>query len=376
MVRHILVIAGVGEISSGAVEPAIAQITLSRAVNNESRLAPGCVSPAVLQATLFASPAVTHFYPGQKIELYTLLPDGTRRKEGVFYLDTAVWSARRRCHITARDALGKLDVDVAGYINSLTGWPYRLGALAGKICSYCGLTLTTTSFPWSDLYVEKGIYYYVTAAQVMGWIAAIAGRFCRASGNAGVEFGWYTATPSRVGVRSLPGKARLEFMGGALFVEAQKLDLTDCVLTATGATVTYDSGVLTLVLPEHPPVYGCLQGGLHRQETPVSPPDGVRIGYSYAAMCKPYPEGGDVLTITGIRLLKELPVAQMTRLAATVYDDLKNLSYTPCRLRVSAEADILPGQILTFSDGVGEYKTLVTATERVGTVTEIKGGTL
>ena len=376
MLKHSLAVSGMGEISSGENEPAIYKVRLFRCVNPQSRLAPGSAEPARLEVSLFADPGTFHIAPGQKMELYTLLPDGQRRKEGTFYLDSAVWTGAHRCTLFARDALKFLERDVAPFINSLTAWPYRLGALARLVCQHCGVSLDTTEFPWSDLFVEKAIYYYVTGAQVMSWIGAIAGRFCRATDDGKAELAWYVPTEETVALTSQPGRARVEFLGGAVFIQARDMKLQSGILTAPGATVSYANKILTLTLPVRPGVYGCLQGGLQRRHSPVLPPDGVRIGYSYAAMCRPYPGDGDVLTLTGNRLLKEIPVDQMTRLAATVYDDLKNLSFTPCRLRVSAEADIRPGQILTFSDGAGQYRTLVTETQRTGAVTEIRGGTL
>ncbi len=377
MVTHILSVDELGEITAGEGLPAIRQVTLRRSVCSENRPVPGSVEAASLQVSLFAKAGVRLFTPGQRMQLFTRMPDGSRRSEGIFYVDNVVWTGLRRCTVTARDALRFLDQDVAAFLNGLTAWPYTLEQLASLLCSHCGVTLATKTFPNSNFLVQKGLYYHVTAASVMGWIAVIAGRFCRATDDGSLELAWYSPATVQVGLTDKPGKARVEWLGGTVSVDAQNLTFDAGVMTAPAESVSYASKALTLTLPDCTAVFGCLQGGFHRQETKEPVPDGVRIGYSYGAMGDAYPGvGRNLLTLTGNRLLKDAMPQQLQTIAAGLYEGLKDIVHTPCRLRIPGSADIRPGQILTCSDGIQQFTTYVTATERLGAVTEIKGGNL
>lgn len=377
MISHILSVEGVGEITARETLPSIRQVILRRSVSGGGLPMPGEVEAATLQVSLFAHPGAWLFAPGQRMQLFTRMPDGSRRNEGVFYVDNVVWTGLRRCTVTARDGVRFLDQDIASFLNSLPNWPYTLEQLASLICSHCGVGLATPTFPNGGFLAQKGLYYHVTAASVMGWIATIAGRFCRATDSGALELAWYTPVTEQVGLTDKPGKARIEWLGGTLSINAQNLSLDAGVMTAPTGAVGYATKNLTITLPDCTPVFGCLQGGYHRQETKQPAPDSVCIGYSYAAMSDAYPGAGkNLFTFTGNRLLKDALKEQLNAIAESLYGVLKDVTYTPCRLRISAEADFRPGQILTYSDGIREYTTYVTATERVGSVTEMKGGNL
>ena len=366
---HILVIPGVGEIASGvAGKAAIRAVTLTESVG--STIAPGGVIPGRLQVDIYTDEKV-ELRRGQRVELYAKT-DAGRRKEGSFYIDTLCYCGDHRCILTARDALGQLEQDVAGYLNGLTGWPYSLGTLASLVCSRCGVSLASSDFPGSGFAVAKPVFYYVTGSQVMEWIGQISGRFCRATADGKVEFAWYANAPVAVGKTPRPGKAKVTGIGGTVVIDAQNITLSQGKLTVPEGAASYTHPELKLTLPACMEIVGCALEGSMREYAPLPPVDSVRLGYSYATTDFAYPSlKGNTLNLIGNRLLKYATTQQVRSLAKDLYDQYQQLSYTPCRLRLPAEAGVRPGQILTVCWGNEIFTTLVIRATRKGSVTEI-----
>lgn len=373
MVKHILSLYnGNIEISSGtAGEPAIRDLVLTETVNSEELLMPGTVSAAMLEITMFADPEVRLLAAGRKFELYTEDEQGLRTKNGVFYVEKVEWTGVHTCVITAYDNVISLDREVTTYLQSLTGWPYSLQNLAAMVCRYCGLTLTTLPFPNGTFKVNMPTgYSRIYGRQVMQWICQLAGRFCRATVDGKLEMGWYAPAQVRVGPGAKSGAPRVDWENGVLFLEAENVTADAEGLTVPEAS--WSAGVLSLQIPDVMETVPYFQGGFRRGDSPLFNIGAVWLAYSYASIGAVCPDSGsNVMALVGNPLLENATESELELMAQVLYTQFHPISYTTCRLKVPASANIRPGEILEFSDGARTFTAYVMRTVRTGGMTEL-----
>ena len=359
------------EVSSGQGMPSIKKVVLTESVNGEELLMPGAVCTAMLEVTAFVDPAYNPFAAGRRMELYTEDETGQRTKNGVFYAEKVEWTGLHTCVVTAYDVITLLDREVTSYLQSLTAWPYSLQNLARLVCNYCALSLTTPVFPNGTFKVlQPPAYDRLYGRQIIKWICQLAGRFCRATADGKVEFGWYTPAAVRVGLTDRSGKLEAVWRDGDLVLEAENVTATADGLTVPQATCY--SGQLRLQVPDVMPTARCYLGGFRRGNEPVNRIGGVWLAYSYASIGDVYPEtGGNVMSIVGNPLLENATASELRTMTRTLFEQMNPINYTVCRLKVPTTAGIRPGEILEFTDGVRTFTTYVMRTVRTGPVTEI-----
>ena len=91
--------------------------------------------------------------------------------------------------IVADDNMAKLDV---AYSNSTLEYPATLGEIAADVCSTCGVTLATASFPNSDYIVtERPSESSITCREILSYVAELAGCFARCNTDGEIEIRWY-----------------------------------------------------------------------------------------------------------------------------------------------------------------------------------------
>jgi len=91
--------------------------------------------------------------------------------------------------IVADDNMAKLDV---AYSNSSLEYPATLGEIAADVCSVCGVTLATASFPNSDYVVdERPTESSITCREILSYVAELAGCFARCNTDGEIEIRWY-----------------------------------------------------------------------------------------------------------------------------------------------------------------------------------------
>lgn len=178
--QHTLILPDGSKISSGATGTAICSLSLRRSVSPESYLAPGGVTAAQVELTLF-DPAGLPLSQGEAVTVENL---------GVFYLD-APRRAGKRLTLTGCDCLVKLDTDLTDWLAALDGWPYALKDFASMVCQACGLTLEDTDIPNGDFPVQPFRGTGITGRQLMKWAGEAACRFLVATGVSTVAFRWY-----------------------------------------------------------------------------------------------------------------------------------------------------------------------------------------
>ncbi len=302
------------EIASGAPGAAVVSARLVRRVNTEKDLAFGAVCPAELTCRLTEA-ADVDLTPGHRLEVCF-----GQNKQGVFVVTEAKQQGRHTLRFTARDPLCLLEQDLTQWLEGLTGWPYTLGEFARMVCSRCGLTLRDAAMVNSGYPVQKFTASQVTGKDLLGWVAALCGCFCRADEDGAVVLDWYVPGGS-LAPQEQPGSHWYYQDSLTLGAAVEKVDCVHLRPTAGAVGVTY----------------------------PQNPDDP-----------NPY-------ILAGNFLLASMQPEDMAGIAQNLFARLQGMTYTPCTVTVAASAGILPGQLLQVTDCRGQTHTacvMETVTEK------------
>lgn len=289
MLKNILILPDGRELSSGSAGLGIQTLTLTQSVNAGEELSLGSVCADMLEATIYDGGAL-HLQQGEEITLYKVDDQGNRTRMGIFLLEKVSRSGQNTYKILAYDRVIKLDRDITQWINTLSGWPYRLQDLAEMTAKVCGLELSATL---PDCTVEKFTPRSLTARKLFTWAAQIAGCFCKANGSGVLEFRWYAPAPEG--------------------------DLT--VFRCTGEDYT------------------------------VAPIENVRIALTDLDVGVCYPDTGEnTYSVVGNYLLAGKSTEDMLPIAQRLYDRLQGVTYTPGTIKALTELFLQPGHIARIGD--------------------------
>ena len=188
-----------------------------------------------------------------------------------------------------------------------------LRELAEAVCARCGVTLEAAPFPNQDFPAKPFSGKDVTGRRILGWIAQAAGRFCRANAQGLLTFGWYQkAEGKEIG----PGNSQ-------------------------GQHYYY-------------------QGSLELADYETAPIEKVQIRWDSQDVGIVYPDIGTANTyvIQGNPLLTADDGQELLPIAQTLYQQLKDVRYTPCTVKVAADTGMKPGDIVTVTDSNGRTATV------------------
>lgn len=307
MFRTILKLPDGREVSSGAGQQyVIRSFKLTEQVNDSKELTLGSVCANVLEAELQTPNGGLELLAGQEITVYRMDEEGSRHLLGQFVLEKPERPSANLLRITAYDRVRLLDRDVSQWLGSLNQWPYPMIDFAHMVCDACGLELTNDTIPNGDYPVQAFYSPKITARQLMQWIGEAAGRFCRATPEGKLEFAWYT--PSNV------------------------------TLTSNGERFFY-------------------QDGLSFMDYCVAPVQKVQIKQTRDDVGVIWPdETGEKNTyvISGNYLLATDNTDTLLPVAQTLYEQLKDLTYTPCKVRIPACMDVHAGHRVQIIDRNGK----------------------
>lgn len=295
-------------LSSGGPGDAIVSLGLTRAVNSEQELTLGSVCAAMAELELLVQES-SPIGQGDSFVLYR-----GEEKIGVFTAEKPNWTAAHRVKITAYDNVVKLDTDLSTWLQEKTTWPCTLQELAKEVCEACGLQLLAQDLPNGSFPVTSIPQQAVTGRKLMGWIGQALGRFCYALPDGTVAFGWYEPVGTCIGASNVQEENRIFYYQGSL-------TLSDFQTTPIGKVqIRQDDRDVGTVWPD--------------------------IGQA------------NTYCITGNPLLAAEKAEDLLPIAQSLYTQLKDISYTPCTVSVSADAEILPGQILQVHDAGGRIATV------------------
>lgn len=316
MLRTILILPDGREISSGAAQQnVIRSFKLTQKVNDTKELTLGSVCANVLEAELQTPIGGLELTAGQEITAYRTDESGSRNLLGQFVLKKPERPSANVLRITAYDRVSLLDRDLSEWLQTLQAWPYTMLDFAQMVCNACGLELVNDTIPNGDFPVQAFYTPKITGRQLMQWIGEATGRFCRATPDGKLEFAWYT--PSGV------------------------------TLTADGVRFFY-------------------QDGLSFADYQVTPIQKIQIKQTRDDVGVVWPdETGEKNTyvISGNYLLATDSSDALLPVAQTLYHQMKEMGYTPCKVKIPACMDILPGHSLQIIDKNGKTLTTLVMTK-------------
>lgn len=301
MLKNLIVLPDGTELYSGAgTVNALQSVTLTQQVNAGAELTLGSACANMLEATLITPGGGLNITPDMELTLYKVAEDGTRTKMGLFTPEKPTRPSKNAYKITAYDRISWLDRDLSQWLESLQEWPYSLLSFARMVCAACNLTLVNDVIPNGDWQVQRFSGRGITGRQLMKWVGQACGRFSRATAEGEIELAWYTPT--------------------------------DRVLTPTA---------------------DCPVVAAHMGDYLVAPIDKVQIRLTENDVGAVYGTGSNAYCITGNYLLTSDTPEPLQAVAQELYDRLKTVQYTPCRVKIPANTEICPGDILSLTDANG-----------------------
>ena len=374
MLRTIIALPDGRELSSGAdAGNAIRRLTITQCVNAGQELTLGSCCAGMAELEMLTPGGGFSVAAGDELTVYRQSDEGVRHKVGIFVAEKPERASANTLRITAYDRICRLDKDLTQWLLGLDAWPYSLQELAGMICAQCGLTLANEEFPNGDYAVPRFSGEGITGRQIMQWIGEIAGRFCRATPDGIIEFAWYQPLSTHdIGISPYGGNDP-RWEEGHLEINSRELTVTDdgagnVAVESLLLSVTQDAnGHLVLALAADVQTVMYYQNGLSFADYAVAPIQKVQLRRSEEDVGTVYPDGieGEANTyrITANPLLPATAADALLPVARRLYEQLKDVSYTPCKVSVPANMDICPGHTVQITDRNGKRLTAYVMTK-------------
>ena len=364
MLKTLIVLPDGTELFSGTgTKNAVISSTITECVNGAQELTLGSICSNMFEAQLLTPEGVLSIAAGQEIEIYNEEDNGWRHKVGLFTLEKPTRSSANKLSITAYDRISWLDKDLTQWLAGLQAWPYSLYGFAWMVCRACGLELLNENLPNGDYQIQRFSADGITGRQLMQWVGEIAGRFCRATVDGKVEFAWYTPVSDiSIGAKEIPPKVKVTYArSGDLSIESAQVSVTDddgdVQITSDLLTVTEDAG--GNVVLDNQGIAEQLyysQNGLSYEDYTVKKIEKVQIRQNEEDVGTIYPnvEGeANTYFITGNYLLTASSADDLQSIAMALYEHLKDIEYTPCKVSVPANLNIHAGNTVQITDRNG-----------------------
>ena len=312
------------ELTGGAAGNAIKSITLHAAVNAGQEFTIGSAFSDYIEAEIWADPGGSlQITAGDALTLYRQDDAGNRTKVGVFYAEKPTRTKRNSYKVTAYDTMSKLDADFSGWLHANQAqFPKTIWQLVQLACQRAGVALASSSLPINGSYSVQAFYADdLTCRQIISWAAEAAG--CYAHMNADGKLQFLTYTDKRSTAKITPDGA-----SNSTAYYADSLSYEDYTVKAIEKVQIRQSD----------------------SDVGVIYPDSTTATNTYAVQ-------GNLLLTTGTE-------ANLKSVVQNLYNVLKNVTYTPCKVSVPSSSGLACGQIVHVKDARGrEFDTyLMSAT--------------
>ena len=324
MYQSVLLLKDGTELTGDGASNAIKSITLHAAVNAGQEFTIGSAFSDYIEAEIWADPGGSlQITAGDALTLYRQDDAGNRTKVGVFYAEKPTRTKRNSYKITAYDNMSKLDTDFSGWLHANQAqFPKTIWQLVQLACQQAGVTLASSSLPINGSYSVQAFYADdLTCRQIISWAAEAAG--CYAHMNADGKLQFLTYTDKRSAAKITPDGA-----SNSTAYYADSLSYEDYTVKAIEKVQIRQSD----------------------SDVGVIYPDSTTATNTYAVQ-------GNLLLTTGTE-------ANLKSVAQNLYNVLKNVTYTPCKVSVPSSSGLACGQIVHVKDARGrEFNTyLMSAT--------------
>ena len=324
MLQPILTLPSGTELRGGQAGSAVKSLTLHTAVNAGQEFTIGSAFSDYIEAEIWADPGGSlQITAGDALTYYRQDDAGSRTKVSVFYAEKPTRTKRNSYKITAYDTMSKLDADFSGWLRANQAqFPKTIWQLVQLACQRAGVTLASSSLPINGSYSVQAFYADdLTCRQIISWAAEAAG--CYAHMNADGKLQFLTYTDKRSTVKITPDGA-----SNSTAYYADSLSYEDYTVKAIEKVQIRQSD----------------------SDVGVIYPDSTTATNTYAVQ-------GNLLLTTGTE-------ANLKSVVQNLYNVLKNVTYTPCKVAVPSSSGLACGQIVHVKDARGrEFDTyLMSAT--------------
>ena len=312
------------ELTGGSPGSAVKSLTLHTAVNAGQEFTIGSAFSDYIEAEIWADPGGSlQITAGDALTYYRQDDAGNRTKVGVFYAEKPTRTKRNSYKVTAYDTMSKLDADFSGWLRANQAqFPKTIWQLVQLACQRAGVTLASSSLPINGSYSVQAFYADdLTCRQIISWAAEAAG--CYAHMNADGKLQFLTYTDKRSTAKITPDGA-----SNSTAYYADSLSYEDYTVKAIEKVQIRQSD----------------------SDVGVIYPDSTTATNTYAVQ-------GNLLLTTGTE-------ANLKSVVQNLYNVLKNVTYTPCKVSVPSSSGLACGQIVHVKDARGrEFDTyLMSAT--------------
>lgn len=324
MYYSVLLLPNGTELKGGEAGSTLKALTLHAAVNAGQEFTIGSAFSDYIEAEIWADPGGSlQITAGDAMTYYRQDDAGNRTKVGVFYAEKPTRTKRNSYKVTAYDTMSKLDADFSGWLRANQAqFPKTIWQLVQLACQRAGVALASSGLPINGSYSVQAFYADdLTCRQIISWAAEAAG--CYAHMNADGKLQFLTYTDKRSTAKITPDGA-----SNSTAYYADSLSYEDYTVKAIEKVQIRQSD----------------------SDVGVIYPDSTTATNTYAVQ-------GNLLLTTGTE-------ANLKSVVQNLYNVLKNVTYTPCKVSVPSSSGLACGQIVHVKDARGrEFDTyLMSAT--------------
>ena len=328
MLQPILTLPSGTELKGGSPGSAVKSLTLHTAVNAGQEFTIGSAFSDYIEAEIWADPdGSLQITAGDVLTYYRQDDAGNRTKVGVFYAEKPTRTKRNSYKVTAYDTMSKLDADFSGWLRANQAqFPKTIWQLVQLACQRAGVTLASSSLPINGSYSVQAFYADdLTCRQIISWAAEAAGCYAHMNADGKLQFLTYTDKRSTAKITPDGASNSTAYYADSLSYEDYTVKAIEKVQIRQSDS---DAGVIY--------------------------PDSTTATNTYAVQ-------GNLLLTTGTE-------ANLKTVVQNLYNVLKNVTYTPCKVSVPSSSGLACGQIVHVKDARGrEFDTyLMSATISFG----------
>ena len=312
------------ELKGGSPGSAVKNLTLHTAVNAGQEFTIGSAFSDYIEAEIWADPnGSLQITAGDTLTYYRQDDAGNRTKVGIFYAEKPTRTKRNSYKVTAYDTMSKLDADFSGWLRANQAqFPKTIWQLVQLACQRAGVTLASSSLPINGSYSVQAFYADdLTCRQIISWAAEAAGCYAHMNADGKLQFLTYTDKRSTAKITPDGASSSTAYYADSLSYEDYTVKAIEKVQIRQSDS---DVGVIY--------------------------PDSTTATNTYAVQ-------GNLLLTTGTE-------ANLKTVAQNLYNVLKSVTYTPCKVSVPSSSGLACGQIVHVKDARGrEFDTyLMSAT--------------
>ena len=324
MLQPILTLPSGTELRGGSPGSAVKNLTLHTAVNSGQEFAIGSAYSDYIEAEIWADPSGSlQITAGDALTYYRQDDAGNRTRVGVFYAEKPTRTKRNSYKVTAYDTMSKLDADFSGWLHANQAqFPKTIWQLVQLACQRAEVTLASSSLPINGSYSVQAFYADdLTCRQIISWAAEAAGCYAHMNADGKLQFLTYTDKRSTAKITPDGASSSTAYYADSLSYEDYTVKAIEKVQIRQSSD---DVGVIY--------------------------PDSTTATNTYAVQ-------GNLLLTTGTE-------ANLKTVAQNLYNVLKSVTYTPCKVAVPSSSGLACGQIVHVKDARGrEFDTyLMSAT--------------